>query len=78
MIAPPASELDAIRQDIDRIDADMHRLLIERSGVIDRLIAIKQRQGGGSAFRPGREASMLPRLTSSLTLRKCFNGFTIT
>jgi chorismate mutase len=59
VIAPPASELDAIRQDIDRIDADMHRLLIERSGVIDRLIAIKQRQGGGSAFRPGREASML-------------------
>ena len=59
MIAPPASDLDAIRRDIDRIDADMHRLLIERSGVIDQLIAIKQRQGGGSAFRPGREASML-------------------
>src|SRR5271156_1939890 len=37
----------------------MHRLLIERSGVIDRLIDIKQRQGGGSAFRPAREASML-------------------
>ncbi len=51
--------LDDIRREIDRIDAEMHRLLIERSGVIERLIAIKQRQGGGSAFRPAREASML-------------------
>ena len=47
--------LDDIRREIDRIDADMHRLLIERSGVIERLIAIKQAQGGGSAFRPARE-----------------------
>jgi chorismate mutase len=51
--------LDDIRREIDRIDADMHRLLIERSGVIERLIEIKQGQGGGSAFRPAREASML-------------------
>ena len=55
----PLADLDAIRREIDRIDADMHRLLIERSGVIERLIAIKQAQGGGSAFRPAREASML-------------------
>ena len=58
MSAPPGG-LDAIRRDIDRIDSEMHRLLIERSGVIERLIAIKQAQGGGSAFRPAREASML-------------------
>ena len=51
--------LDDIRREIDRIDAEMHRLLIERSGVIERLIVIKQGQGGGSAFRPAREASML-------------------
>jgi chorismate mutase len=51
--------LDDIRREIDRIDAEMHRLLIERSGVIARLIEIKQGQGGGSAFRPAREASML-------------------
>ena len=37
----------------------MHELLIERGGVIDRLIEIKTRQGGGSAFRPAREASMM-------------------
>jgi chorismate mutase len=49
-----AAQLDALRVDIDRIDAGMHALLIERSGIIDELIAIKTRQGGGSAFRPGR------------------------
>jgi chorismate mutase len=53
------NSLDDIRREIDRIDAEMHKLLIERSGVIERLIAIKQAQGGGSAFRPAREASML-------------------
>jgi chorismate mutase len=51
--------LDDIRREIDRLDAEMHKLLIERSGVIERLIEIKRAQGGGSAFRPAREASML-------------------
>ncbi|MDE3177396.1 MAG: chorismate mutase [Pseudomonadota bacterium] len=51
--------LDDIRREIDRIDAQMHRLLIERSEVIERLIEIKRGQGGGSAFRPAREAAML-------------------
>ncbi len=45
--------------EIDRIDAEMHELLIERGRVIDKLIEIKTRQGGGSAFRPAREASMM-------------------
>ena len=48
-----------LRVDIDRIDAAMHALLMERGTIIDRLIAVKARQGGGSAFRPGREASMM-------------------
>lgn len=56
------SDLQALRVDIDRIDGAMHELLIERSSIIDRLIAIKARQGGGSAFRPGREAEMMRRL----------------
>lgn len=59
---PPGFDLDSLRVEIDRIDAAMHELLIERSGIIDRLIAIKARQGGGSAFRPGREADMMRRL----------------
>ena len=56
------ASLDDIRREIDRIDAEMHAGLIARSGIIDRLIAIKQAQGGGSAFRPAREASMLRAL----------------
>jgi len=39
----------------------MHELLMERGRIIDRLIAIKARQGGGSAFRPAREAAMMRR-----------------
>lgn len=60
--APPLDNLAALRAEIDRIDAEMHALLIQRGAIIDRLIAIKRGQGGGSAFRPGREASMMRRL----------------
>jgi chorismate mutase len=55
----PEQILADLRVEIDRIDAGMHALLMERSSIIDRLIAVKERQGGGSAFRPGREASMM-------------------
>jgi len=48
--------------EIDRIDAEMHELLMARGRVIDQLIEIKTRQGGGSAFRPAREASMMRAL----------------
>jgi chorismate mutase len=56
---PPKSTLSDLRIEIDRIDRSMHELLIERGRVIDQLIEIKTRQGGGSAFRPAREASMM-------------------
>jgi chorismate mutase len=56
---PTVPTLADLRVEIDRIDAQMHELLIERGRVIDRLIEIKTRQGGGSAFRPAREASMM-------------------
>jgi chorismate mutase len=55
----PKQTLADLRAEIDRIDTAMHELLIERGTVIDRLIEIKSRQGGGSAFRPAREASMM-------------------
>jgi chorismate mutase len=58
----PEQMLAELRQDIDRIDAGMHQLLLERGDIIARLIAIKARQGGGSAFRPGREADMMRRI----------------
>jgi len=56
---PPKPTLADLRVEIDRIDAKMHELLIERGRVIDQLIEIKTRQGGGSAFRPAREAAMM-------------------
>jgi chorismate mutase len=60
---PAAIEtLADLREDIDRIDGSMHELLMERGRIIDRLIAIKARQGGGSAFRPAREAAMMRAL----------------
>lgn len=51
-----------LRSEIDRIDAAMHGLLMERSQIIETLIAIKKTQVSGSAFRPGREADMMKRL----------------
>lgn len=51
-----------LRVDIDRIDLGLHQLLMERGTIIDRLIAVKARQGGGSAFRPAREAAMMRAL----------------
>src|SRR5438046_4624687 len=51
-----------LRRDIDRIDQAMHGLLMERGEIIDRLIAAKQTQETGSAFRPAREAEMMRRL----------------
>lgn len=58
--APPS--LVTLRNEIDRIDAEMHRLLMERGQIIDRLIAVKGSQETGSAFRPAREADMMRRL----------------
>ncbi len=52
-------DLAALRTEIDRIDAAMHGLLIERSAIIGRLIEVKKSRDSGSAFRPGREASMM-------------------
>jgi chorismate mutase len=59
---PAIETLADLRVEIDRIDKAMHELLIERGEIIDRLIAIKARQGGGLAFRPAREAAMMRAL----------------
>jgi chorismate mutase len=58
----PLPTLADLRREIDRIDEEMHRLLIQRGEIIDRLIAVKQTQDRSSAFRPGREAAMMRRL----------------
>src|ERR1700749_1136162 len=57
-----APSLGGLRKDIDRIDETMHRLLMERGEIIDRLISVKGTQESGSAFRPAREADMMRRL----------------
>src|SRR3954451_23094725 len=51
-----------LRADIDRIDEEMHALLMRRGDIIDRLIAVKRTEESGSAFRPAREAAMMRRL----------------
>jgi chorismate mutase len=63
-VKPPRQEptLADLRHEIDRIDEAMHRLLMERGEIIDRLIAVKKTQESGSAFRPAREADMMRRL----------------
>src|SRR5271170_97980 len=54
--------LPELRVEIDRIDGEMHGLLIKRGEIIDRLIAVKKSEETGSAFRPAREADMMRRL----------------
>jgi chorismate mutase len=51
-----------LRKEIDTIDGEVHRLLMARGDIIDRLIQVKQTQEVGSAFRPAREADMMRRL----------------
>src|SRR4051794_35276761 len=58
--APPS--LQELRKEIDSIDEQIHRLLMARGDIIDRLISVKQTQEVGSAFRPAREADMMRRL----------------
>jgi len=65
MPKPPRQKepsLADLRLKIDRIDEAMHKLLIERGEIIDRLIAVKKSEETGSAFRPAREADMMRRL----------------
>ena len=61
----PTDALGELRGEIDRIDLSMHRLLMQRGEIIDRLIEVKRAQCGGpcgNAFRPDREAQMMRAL----------------
>ena len=57
-----AQTLQDLRQEIDRIDEEMHRLLMARGDIISTLISVKKTQEVGSAFRPARETDMMRRL----------------
>ncbi len=62
MLKTPNDTLCELRGEIDRIDLAMHKLLMQRGEIIDRLIEVKRAQGGGCAFRPDREAQMMRAL----------------
>lgn len=59
---PAAHGLADLRRRIDDIDAEVHRLLIARSEIIDQLISVKRTDEPGAAFRPAREAAMMHAL----------------
>ncbi len=73
MTGTPKS-LDELRLEIDRLDEAMHRLLIERGGIIDALVRVKKTGATGSAFRPGREADMMRRLVARHSGRLPFSA----
>ena len=62
----PTDALAELRGEIDRIDLAMHRLLMQRGAIIDRLVEVRRTQcggpGGGCSFRPDREAQMMRAL----------------
>ena len=61
---PPPQEdwrsggLTALRAELDRIDTEIHDLLMQRARVVEHVA----RSGKPAAFRPGREASIIRRL----------------
>jgi chorismate mutase-like protein len=56
---PTKVALDELRQQIDRIDDQIHDLLIERAALAGQVAAAK---GGAVMWRPQREAAILRRL----------------
>ncbi|MDE2582806.1 MAG: chorismate mutase [Rhodospirillales bacterium] len=61
--APPdgwSGDLTALRAELDRIDDELHDLLVRRAAVVERVAATKP--AGSSALRPGREAAIIRRL----------------
>jgi len=53
------TDLDALRREIDEIDARLLAAIAERTAVVRKVGAAK---GGGPVLRPGREAQVLRRL----------------
>ncbi|MCA3554276.1 chorismate mutase [Aestuariivirga sp.] len=60
----PEPSLDAIRREIDWIDGQILRLLVQRTAASARVKATKAHDGSiaSSPFRPAREAAMMRRL----------------
>lgn len=57
--------LDELRREIDAIDDRIHRQLVLRTEVVERIADLKKRRGDGAlALRPGREAAILRRIAA--------------
>jgi chorismate mutase-like protein len=60
------SSLADLRREIDEIDDGLHRLLMQRAGVVMRIAEEKRRTADSSPpMRPGREAEVLRRRCAS-------------
>ncbi|MGL5447861.1 MAG: chorismate mutase [Rhabdaerophilum sp.] len=54
------NSLSQLRVEIDRIDTEMHALLVARGDIVGQVIEAKKAAGDvGSAFRPDREAALM-------------------
>lgn len=58
--SPPAATLAALRAELDRIDDNIHALLMARALVVEGVAALGTQ--GKVALRPGREADIIRRL----------------
>ncbi|TNE37706.1 MAG: hypothetical protein EP348_05525 [Alphaproteobacteria bacterium] len=56
------SKLDALRDEIDRLDAELLSVLEKRISIVKDIAAAKADDGKAVAFRPGREAAVLRRI----------------
>jgi chorismate mutase-like protein len=62
-MAQTSPTLDDLRMAIDRMDKDIHDLLMERIAITDQIAAYKNQHTPGAAkMRPGREAVILRKL----------------
>jgi chorismate mutase len=58
--ASPPPSLASLRDEIDRLDGEIHAALVARGDVVGQVIAAKVAAGDtGSAFRPDREAQLM-------------------
>jgi chorismate mutase/prephenate dehydratase len=57
--------LDKLREEIDRIDGELHGLLRERAAIVKRIGLAKRSAGGDTTafIRPGREAAVMRALS---------------
>ncbi len=56
-----SSSLDKLRQEIDRIDDNLHSLIMQRSRAVEQIADLDE---ADALLRPGREAEILRRLVS--------------